>query len=92
MAHGGGKRCQHEGCSKAAAVGGTQRCSAHGGGKRCQKPGCTKAVAQTPGSVFCKLCALGVKSESDTQSDDEEEETRQRERAAEILWKLSSKK
>jgi hypothetical protein len=31
-AHGGGKRCQHEGCSKSAVQDGTDHCKTHGGG------------------------------------------------------------
>jgi hypothetical protein len=42
-AHGGGRRCQEEGCLK-AAEGDTDRCKAHGGGKRCQEEGCPKAA------------------------------------------------
>ena len=34
MAHGGGYRCQREGCDKGAERGG--HCIAHGGGRRCQ--------------------------------------------------------
>jgi hypothetical protein len=33
-AHGGGKRCGHEGCPKSAA-GSTRFCIGHGGGRRC---------------------------------------------------------
>jgi hypothetical protein len=43
-AHGGGRRCQHEGCTKSAADGGTLHCKVHGGGKRCQHEGCTKSA------------------------------------------------
>merc|ERR1712032_1591734 len=43
IAHGGGPRCQVEGCNKGARGGG--RCSAHGGGRRCQEDGCDKAPA-----------------------------------------------
>mmetsp|Transcript_6929 Transcript_6929/g.12970 ORF Transcript_6929/g.12970 Transcript_6929/m.12970 type:complete len:324 (-) Transcript_6929:372-1343(-) len=43
IAHGGGKRCQAQGCSK-SAVGSTDHCIAHGGGKRCKLLGCTKAA------------------------------------------------
>jgi hypothetical protein len=35
-AHGGGRRCQHEGCSNSAV--GAQYCKAHGGGKRRAAP------------------------------------------------------
>jgi hypothetical protein len=52
LAHGGGKRCQHEGCLK-SALGDTQYCSAHGGGRRCQHEGCSKA-AQTGGTPHCR--------------------------------------
>jgi hypothetical protein len=45
VAHGGGRRCQHEGCSKAVEGGGTPHCKAHGGGRRCQEEGCTKSAA-----------------------------------------------
>jgi hypothetical protein len=54
VAHGGGRRCQHDGCLTAAQGGGTQHCQAHGGGKRCHQEGCSKAVA--PGRVYCRLC------------------------------------
>ena len=36
MGHGGGKRCQTEGCLKGSESGGTPHCKAHGGGRRCQ--------------------------------------------------------
>jgi hypothetical protein len=51
-AHGGGKRCQKEGCLKSAEGGGTHRCKAHGGGRRCQHEGCSKA-AQLGGTQHC---------------------------------------
>ena len=46
IAHGGGKRCQDESCTKAAAaaVGGTPHCKAHGGGRRCQTVDCSKSA------------------------------------------------
>jgi hypothetical protein len=50
QAHGGGRRCQHLGCPKAAAGGGTQHCIAHGGGKRCQEEGCTKSALGDTGA------------------------------------------
>jgi hypothetical protein len=37
VSHGGGRRCQHAGCPKAAQTGGTPHCQAHGGGRRCQQ-------------------------------------------------------
>ena len=52
VAHGGGRRCQHKGCSKAAAGGGTIHCKAHGGGRRCQHKGCSKAAAGG-GTMHC---------------------------------------
>ena len=56
IAHGGGRRCQHEGCTKGAVKGGgTQHCQARGGGRRCQHEGCSKS-ARAPGSVYCRLC------------------------------------
>jgi hypothetical protein len=44
IAHGGGKRCQREGCIKSAVAGGTPHCVAHGGGKRGHEQGCPKAA------------------------------------------------
>jgi hypothetical protein len=47
IVHGGGRRCEHEGCIRGAAVGAAgnaQYCSAHGGGKRCQREGCSKSA------------------------------------------------
>jgi hypothetical protein len=52
IAHGGGKRCQHEGCTKSAR-GDTEHCKAHGGGRRCQHDGCLTAAA-TGGTPICK--------------------------------------
>jgi hypothetical protein len=43
-AHGGGKRCKEENCTK-SAIGDTGYCIGHGGGRRCQLEGCTKAAA-----------------------------------------------
>jgi hypothetical protein len=45
-AHGGGRRCIEEGCTK-SAEGTTELCAAHGGGRRCATEGCTKS-AQGP--------------------------------------------
>ena len=43
----GSKRCQTEGCTKAADIkGDTPHCKAHGGGKRCLLEGCTKRACQ----------------------------------------------
>jgi hypothetical protein len=53
--HGGGRRCQEEGCIKAAVTGGTPFCQAHGGGRRCQQEGCSKPVARAPGCVLHAL-------------------------------------
>jgi hypothetical protein len=41
--HGGGRRCDLEGCFK-WAQGGTPQCVAHGGGRRCQHEGCAKSA------------------------------------------------
>jgi hypothetical protein len=65
-AHGGGRRCQHEGCPKPAATGGTLHCQAHGGGRRCQQEGCSKAVARGPGSTLCARSVCGPHSRSPT--------------------------
>jgi hypothetical protein len=65
IAHGGGRRCQHLGCPKGAATGGTQHCQAHGGGKRCQKQGCSKAVAKARGSTLCTLCLRAAQPQPD---------------------------
>jgi hypothetical protein len=51
--HGGGRRCQHEGCTKSACDGGSPHCSAHGRGRRCQHEGCTKASATNGGTPHC---------------------------------------
>ncbi len=50
-AHGGGKRCQQEGCTKSAQSS-TSYCKAHGGGRRCQHVGCPKA-ATSGGTPHC---------------------------------------
>ena len=49
IAHGGGWRCQREGCTTAAQ--GRKFCSGHGGGPRCQQLNCSKG-AQHP-SDYC---------------------------------------
>jgi hypothetical protein len=49
IAHGGGWRCQREGCTTAAQ--GKKFCSGHGGGPRCQQPDCTKGAQH--GSGYC---------------------------------------
>lgn len=41
MAHGGGKRCEVEGCNKSTQAPGN-RCISHGGGRRCRLAGCFK--------------------------------------------------
>ena len=51
IAHGGGKRCQTEGCSK-SAQGDTSYCIVHGGGKRCQTEGCSKSAIGA--TNYCK--------------------------------------
>jgi hypothetical protein len=52
ISHGGGRRCLHEGCSKAAARGGPEFCKAHGGGRRCLHEGCYKSAQG--GTRHCK--------------------------------------
>jgi hypothetical protein len=52
ISHGGGKRCQHEGCSKSAVQDGTDHCKTHGGGRRCQHLGCPKPAASV-GTQYC---------------------------------------
>ena len=44
IAHGGGRRCQHEGCGKGAS-GATDFCISHGGGDACAVAGCERARA-----------------------------------------------
>ena len=65
-AHGGGRRCQHKGCPKAAQSGGTPHCMAHGGGKRCQKEHCFQLVARGAGNVYCGPCLQATQA-NDTQ-------------------------
>ena len=43
IAHGGGRRCKEEDCTK-LGQGGTGFCIAHGGGRRCQHLGCPMAA------------------------------------------------
>jgi hypothetical protein len=47
ISHGGGWRCQREGCTTAAQ--GKKFCSGHGGGPRCQHPNCSKGAQQASG-------------------------------------------
>jgi len=49
IAHGGGRRCTVDGCSKGARD--KKYCSAHGGGKRCSFENCSKAAVG--GSKLC---------------------------------------
>ena len=49
VAHGGGRRCEHDNCSKVAQSG-TKLCVAHGGGRRCQTDGCQKSARH--GALF----------------------------------------
>ena len=44
--HGGGKRCLHTECKKAAVSGGQQMCFAHGGGKFCLVENCESRAAK----------------------------------------------
>ena len=41
--HGGGKKCEYDGCDKVAR-GRTYYCAAHGGGIRCKLEGCNRVV------------------------------------------------
>jgi hypothetical protein len=54
------KQCAREGCSKAAASGGTPHCTAHGGGKRCQEEDCTKSAQGDTGYCVGQLPDLGL--------------------------------
>lgn len=51
IAHGGGKPCQVEGCTK-SAQGNTMLCIAHGGGRRCREDGCVKLEIGNTG--YCR--------------------------------------
>jgi hypothetical protein len=62
IAHGGGKVCESEGCTK-SAQGATPYCIAHGGGKVCESEGCTKsAQGATP---YCIAHDGGRRCESE---------------------------
>ena len=50
LRHGGGYRCQVDGCSRSAYS--TRYCSRHGGGPRCQFPSCVKGAISN--SSFCR--------------------------------------
>ena len=50
LRHGGGYRCQVDGCSRSAYS--TRYCSRHGGGPRCQFPSCGKGAISN--SSFCR--------------------------------------
>ena len=65
IAHGGGQRCQREGCDK-GAQGSTDFCSAHGGGQRCQREGCPKGAGGTTG--FCEAHGGGQRCQTDACS------------------------
>ena len=56
VAHGGGRRCQHEGCLK-SVQGNKGDCMAHGGGRWCQREGCPK-LAQG-GTGHCRAHGVG---------------------------------
>ena len=56
--HGGGKRCQEDGC-KSGAEGATDKCILHGGGKRCQEPGCNSSARSL--SDFCIIHGGGYR-------------------------------
>ena len=60
QAHGGGRRCDHENCTK-ASQGATPYCKAHGGGRLCENKDCTTSAAgKTP---FCKAHGGGRRCE-----------------------------
>jgi hypothetical protein len=53
-AHGGGKRCVVDGCTKSAKDG-TPRCIAHGGGNRCNFPECSKSAVGATGQCHAHI-------------------------------------
>mmetsp|Transcript_391 Transcript_391/g.463 ORF Transcript_391/g.463 Transcript_391/m.463 type:complete len:222 (+) Transcript_391:221-886(+) len=55
--HGGGRRCQVNGCTNSAVD--SDKCKRHGGGKRCQSSGCTKSAVGT--TNFCKMHGGGTR-------------------------------
>jgi len=67
-AHGGGRRCKDEDCTK-SAFDRTGFCRGHGGGRRCQHVGCLKA-ASSGGTPHCKAHGGGkrCKEEDCTKS------------------------
>ncbi|GAQ90999.1 hypothetical virus protein [Klebsormidium nitens] len=56
--HGGGRRCQTEGCKRSAA-GKTDHCVTHGGGRRCITRGCTRSAVSP--SDHCVTHGGGVR-------------------------------
>lgn len=57
IAHGGGRRCTFEGCTKGARD--KFYCAAHGGGRRCATDGCTKSAVG--GTNLCTFHGGGKK-------------------------------
>jgi hypothetical protein len=55
-AHGGGKRCQLEGCTKSAR-GDTEHCVSHGGVRRCQHAGCPTVSCMGEASAASRRAA-----------------------------------
>jgi len=61
VAHGGGKRCYNNDCTK-SAIGSTKFCCTHGGGRKCEFKECSKSARAT--TKFCaahgggKRCTL----------------------------------
>lgn len=53
VSHGGGKRCQSEGCPKGAQAGGVF-CKSHGGGRRCRIEGCMTRYICSAGCRYGK--------------------------------------
>jgi hypothetical protein len=67
IAHGGGRRCQHEGCPKAAAS--VRRNAAlQGAWWRQAVPARrnSKSIVRAPGSTLCTLCLLGKQPQPDS--------------------------
>lgn len=62
VSHGGGKRCQADGCAKGAQAGG-QFCKSHGGGRRCRIDGC---MTRCDARMLERFCDNGGSSASES--------------------------
>jgi len=62
IAHGGGRRCTHPGCSRGARD--RFFCASHGGGKRCQSEGCGKSAVGA--TAFCTAHGGGKRCQSES--------------------------